>query len=240
MTFTPAHKPGGTPDGGQFTAPAHSDDVPSLTPRATDPLDALGAARLRISAQRQYLKDQELALRSATSRIAGASAAAKFLERYPTATTAQYRRTQFGSTTFLALYDHDGNVLMDEDRISGSGRYDPSVQDDRFAIYGAMQHLDDAEITALPAQGVTILEDGREVLDLQVAIDSVPAGLDVDPDPYTDPLSAHTRKLLVDAAREGRAKMGARLFIHEGTLNPADEEELRYQVDALDRIFGSC
>ncbi|QOD06096.1 hypothetical protein [Pseudarthrobacter sp. BIM B-2242] len=30
MTFTPAHKPAGTPDGGQFTAPAHSDAVPAL------------------------------------------------------------------------------------------------------------------------------------------------------------------------------------------------------------------
>lgn len=30
MTFKPAHKPGGTPDGGQFTATAHSDAVPAL------------------------------------------------------------------------------------------------------------------------------------------------------------------------------------------------------------------
>ncbi|WP_411373268.1 DUF7007 domain-containing protein [Arthrobacter sp. MPF02] len=30
MTYTPAHKPAGTPDGGQFTAPAHSDAVPAL------------------------------------------------------------------------------------------------------------------------------------------------------------------------------------------------------------------
>ena len=239
MPTNQTRQPEGTPTGGQWKATSHSDAVPTLGTPATDPLDALDAARLRISAQRQYLKDQELALKAATDRIAGASAAAKFLERYPEATSAHYRRTQFGSTTFLALYDNDGNVLMDEDRISGSGRYDPSLQDDRFAIFGAMRHLDDAEIAALPAQGVTILGDGREVLDLQRAIDSIPAGLDAEPDPYTDPLSAHTRKLLVDAAREGRAKMVARLIIHEGTLNPADEEELRYQVDALDRIFGN-
>lgn len=37
MTFTPAHKPAGTPDGGQFTAPAHSDTVPAL-PVAANPL----------------------------------------------------------------------------------------------------------------------------------------------------------------------------------------------------------
>src|SRR4051812_33577832 len=30
MTFTPAHKPAGTPDGGQFAKTAHSDTVPVL------------------------------------------------------------------------------------------------------------------------------------------------------------------------------------------------------------------
>jgi hypothetical protein len=34
MTITPAHKPAGTPDGGQFTSHGHSDSVPSL---ASDP-----------------------------------------------------------------------------------------------------------------------------------------------------------------------------------------------------------
>lgn len=42
MTFTPAHKPGGTPDGGQFTAPAHSDAVPALPSVANPFKDADG------------------------------------------------------------------------------------------------------------------------------------------------------------------------------------------------------
>lgn len=39
MTFKPAHKPGGTPDGGQFTATAHSDAVPALEPLIRIPSD---------------------------------------------------------------------------------------------------------------------------------------------------------------------------------------------------------
>lgn len=35
MTTTPAHKPAGTPDGGQFTPTAHSDAVPVLEAPAT-------------------------------------------------------------------------------------------------------------------------------------------------------------------------------------------------------------
>lgn len=43
MTFTPAHKPAGTPAGGQFTAPAHSDAVPALpAPRHNPYRDADG------------------------------------------------------------------------------------------------------------------------------------------------------------------------------------------------------
>jgi len=37
MTFTPAHKSGGSPDGGQFISPAHSDEVAPLTPGARRP-----------------------------------------------------------------------------------------------------------------------------------------------------------------------------------------------------------
>lgn len=36
MTFTPAHKPAGAPDGGQFTAPAHSEPDLGLAARSED------------------------------------------------------------------------------------------------------------------------------------------------------------------------------------------------------------
>lgn len=42
MTHTPAHKPAGTPDGGQFTTTAHSDAVPTLTAPANPFKDADG------------------------------------------------------------------------------------------------------------------------------------------------------------------------------------------------------
>ncbi len=240
MSTNQTRQPEGTPTGGQWKATSHSDSVPSLgTAPATDPLDALDAARLRIQGQKQYLKDQEAALKVSTDRIAGASAAAELLKLYPTAATATYRRNQFDQMTFLALHDNDGNLLVDENRISGSGRYDPAFQNDRFGIYAAMRRLNDVDLISLVNQGVEPLADGREVLDLKAAIASIPGALDVEPDPYSDPLSAHGRALLVDAAKEGRAKIGAALYGDEGVLDPEVEEDLRHRAAQLDRMFGN-
>jgi hypothetical protein len=227
----------GVPSGGEFTATAHSDSVPSLGAPAADTLDALDAARLRIDGQKQYLKAQEAALKASTDRIAGASAASTLLKHYPTAAKVTYRRDQFNSMTFLALHDHEGTLLMDEDRISGSGRYDPAVQNERFAIYAAMRHLNDVDLETLKSQGVKA-NGNNEVLHLDAAIASVSAGLDVDPDPYTDPLSAHSRMILVDAAKEGRQKIGGALYGDEGVLDPEVEEDLRHRAAQLDRMFG--
>jgi hypothetical protein len=237
MSKEPNRVDAGVPAGGQFTATAHSDAVPSLGTTAADPLDALAAARLRIEGQKQYLKAQEEALKAGTDRIAGGSAAAKLLEQFPTAATATYSRNNFNQMTFLALHDHEGTLLMDEDRISGSGRYDPSVQNERFAIYAAMRHLNDVDLEALKSQGV-MANGSNEVLHLDAAIASVSAGLDVDPDPYTDPLSAHSRMILVDAAKEGRQKIGGALYGDEGVLDPEVEEDLRHRAAQLDRLFG--
>lgn len=228
----------GVPSGGEFKATAHSDAVPSLTAPAIDPIDALSAARLRIEAQKQHLKAQEAALKASTDRIAGASAASRLLEHYPTAVKATYRRNQFDQMTFLALHDEEGILLMDEDRISGSGRYDPSVQNDRFAIYAAMRQLNDVDLISLTNQGVEPLADGTEVLDLKAAIASIPDATDQESDPYTDPLTAHDRMILVDAAKDGRATLGGVLYGDEGTLDPGVEEDLRHRAAQLDRMFG--
>lgn len=179
MSKEPNRVDAGVPTGGQFAKTAHSDAVPSLTAASADPLDALDAARLRIKAQKQYLAAQEEALKASTDRIAGASAAAELLKRFPTAAKATYSRNLFNQMTFLELFDHEGTLLINSDRVAGAGRYDPSVVKERFAIYAAMRHLNDVDLETLKTQGVKAGHN-KEILDLQAAVDSVHAGLDVE------------------------------------------------------------
>lgn len=99
MTRTPAHKPAGTAEGGQFTATARSEPSITLSPEQ------------KSSAERAALV---ASLRETQARIDALDineAATALRRRYPTAATLEARTTGEDDVVWAELRDADGALL---------------------------------------------------------------------------------------------------------------------------------
>lgn len=109
MTRTPAHKPAGTAEGGQFTATARSEPSITLSP------EQKSSAEMRETGKPQAERAALVAsLRETQARIDALDineAATALRRRYPTAATLEARTTGEDDVVWAELRDADGTLL---------------------------------------------------------------------------------------------------------------------------------
>lgn len=170
--------------GGQFAATAHAEA--DLSIGAPDTLfERLGDVTLRLAedevrweAEKARLAAESEARTIRRRRLAGARAASRLLSSFPGAVSVTYSRDpRNGLVAMESIDDHNGQpIYTAEDSIRGILPGNHREQDRRVSSrQGVRQLMGTTPPPDHGAQGITILDDGRERLHLQTALDD---GLD--------------------------------------------------------------
>jgi hypothetical protein len=221
----------GRPEGGQYTATVHSDEVPCLSPAAQrmGSIAELRSQQLAWKEQLDFLEAQRFEVDKQVSDAATALAAIEILEVLPQAAKISYVKDG-SEITFVRAEDAAGAVIVeDEDLLDSTGPW----RNDRTFLAAVRRSEENLEASGL------FLFDRRIDISVNDAIAKAAARLETEPLPdlATAPLTRPQRALLANAADEAYSILPEFMYGGRGE----DEKELvrlREMHYGLEKLLG--